>query len=396
MTVSINNATYDTCPICHEDFTNFERKDTKKVVIISCDHFYHMSCLASWFSMNENRRKDLSCCYCTQSSMPKIQYRISITLEALAACFQKIEKNPNFRSDRNVINCLTKLKPLSEALVTLINDVRLTNSSATENVTKFRDWIEANIPIKLRQTAAQVIVEICSGANTLKNLEQQVEHLATLPDNKWPKELEKSGMPVYHSVDGGELFRMRVSKKYLQAATAAYLCERIQNVPIFESHLEEVQRHYDYDSEVLDAIPCAKILQKDFSKLLRDNPISSREEMFLLLEETIKKTNIKDDLKGNTRLIINKFLFRLGALRTLTQEIDRWKNIPAERWPLIIRAIGVYVLDEDNAVKHYEKKDFVRLVNATLSSQKSSNLLKPLLVGIVICFAVKRIFNAIR
>lgn len=396
MTISLNNTTYETCTICGKDFTDIEREDTKKTVTLACDHFYHMNCLSEWFSMNETKGRDLSCCYCTKVSMPKLQPTTSINLETLIDFFESVEKNPIFQSDLAVINCVAKLRSLSESLVELLNGIHLVDqASVTEGVKKTTDWIEANIQRELRQTAAQLIAKMVNGGGTLRTLEQQIEYLARIPYDKWPAAAEKLGIPVYHSVNGELKFRMRVSKQYLQRATAAYLCERMQNSKILEMHLKEIELDYFHDREVLEAIPHARNLQKDFSKLLRDNPISSIEEIFLSLEETIKKRNIKDDVKENVRLIINKFVFRLGALRTLTQEIERWKKIPIESWPLAIRARGVRVLDENNEVKHYEKKDFLELVHPTLPPAKNSGLLTPLLVGVVVCFVAKRIFNSI-
>lgn len=396
MTISLHNSTYETCAICAKDFTDIEREDTKKTVTLACDHFYHMECISEWFSMNETNGRDLACCYCTKVSVPKLQPNTVINGQTLMDFFESVEKNPIFQSDLALITCVTKLRSLSESLIELLNGIHLIDpSNVTEHLKKARDWIEANIETELRQTAAQLIAKMVYGGGTLRTLEQEVEYLARTPYDKWPATAEKLGIPVYHSVNGEQKFRMRVSKQYLERATAAYLYERMQNDKILELELEEIQLEYYYDSEVLEAIPHARNLQRDLSTLLRDNPIPSIEEIFLLIEETIKKTNIKDDVKENVRLIINKSLLRLGALRTCTQEIERWKDIPIESWPLAIQGEGVRVLDENNEVHHYEIEDFLELVHPTSSHARNSGLLTPLLVGVVVCFVAKRIFSSI-
>lgn len=398
MTISkTNNSTYETCPICQIDYTDIEREDTRKVVELACSHFFHMQCIDDWFSRSERDERDLSCGYCSQLSVEKFNPIDSLTLETLTASFEKIKKNPIFNSNPNIINCIEKLRPLSASLIDLINNNPLTDNNSLEGVTKIvEDWIKANLNIELQRTAANIIIELYTGGGALQPLEDQIRHLSRIPYDKWPREIETSGVPVSQKTDSGPV-RMRVSKNYLQRATALGLCDRIQNHKALQSHIEHIKSFYYYDDGVMDAIPHARNLQKDLSRLLKENPISSLEKIFLLLENKIEGMDITDDLKEDTRLIMNKFLFNRPALRTITQEIDRWKKIPVRNWPLFIRGGGIRVLDEDNSVKRYDAEDFKRFVleaGGTLYPPiEKMDIVRTLVIGTVICGIISSLFK---
>lgn len=398
MTISMtNNTTYETCPICAEDYTDIERNDTQKVVQLACTHFFHMECLGSWFSNNEREGLDLSCGYCSQLSMPKYNPINSITLETFAKSLEKLEKNATLETDPKRIPCLTKLRTLSDSLINLLNNLSLIDeSNVQKSVEMVKNWIKSNIDTELQRTAMQIILELSVGGGALKTLDDEVRHLSNLPYNKWPEEIENSGVPVYHKVDG-KLIRMRVSKNYLERAVGHRVCDNIQNRELFENHIQHINSFYYYDNEAMDAIPHARNLQKALSKELKENSICSVEEIFLLIENKIEAMNIKEELKEGTRLIMNKFLFNLPALRTLEQEIDRWKKIPVRNWPSSVKEECVRVLDQYGSVKKYEPKDFIELVlgaGGTLNPPiEKMDIVRGMMVGIVICGIVRGLFK---
>lgn len=46
-----------------------------------------------------------------------------------------------------------------------------------------------------------------------------------------------------------------VSNEYVEQKMAFYLRERLINFPLFDGHLEQLERDYSYDDQVLKAIP---------------------------------------------------------------------------------------------------------------------------------------------
>lgn len=372
MTISTTNTTYENCPICQIDYTDTEREDTKKVVELACTHFFHMQCIGSWFSQNEQDGEDLSCGYCAQTSVQKYTPRGSLTVETLATFFEGIKKNPTFDWNPKVINCIKKLRSLSEPLIELINNNPLDHENKlVELKNKIEDWIKANIDEELQRTAMQIILEIYNGGGALHTLEDQIRHLSRLPYDKWPKVIQRSDVPVYQETESG-IVRMRVSKNYLERAIAPTLCDILQKHETFHHHIENIKSFYNYDRGVRDAIPHAINLQKELSRLVKEKPVSSVEKIFLLLQNTLEGMHITDELKEDCRLIIYSFLFNLPALRTLTEEVDRWKKIPIRDWPPDIRRARIRVLDEYDSLKEYKLEHFIKLVRAaggTLNSR---------------------------
>lgn len=223
MTISTMNTTSEICPICYINYADKEREDTKKVIQLACHHFYHMDCLASWFLIIEANRQDLFCCYCNQFLMPKKQLSNTFTLQTLQASFERIEKNPDFRYDPYLILCLMRFKSLSDSLLDLLNN-DLYPYDIPETIKRCSAWVRDNIEEDLVLIADQLISEIHNGGNALRTLEEEIKHYRRVPYERWPKEIGVLGIPIYHSVNGGTLFRTRISKEYLERAVATYSC----------------------------------------------------------------------------------------------------------------------------------------------------------------------------
>lgn len=201
-----------------------------------------------------------------------------------------------------------------------------------------------------------------TGEDALNTLDNQIQYLSHIPS-----EIKTSSVPVFHKI-GDSLFRMRVSNNYLERATAARMYDKLQNHQQFKYYIKDLKNFYGYDEGVINAIPHARNLLTRLADFLlqEEEPIESRKEIFLLLEDTLKRMDITDDLKEHTRLIIYKFLFNRPALRTLTEEVDRWKKVPVRNWPFFIKGRGgvVRVLEEDGSAKIYKSADFKELVLA--------------------------------
>ena len=120
----------------------YRERRYQKAVELFCTRFFHLECISSWFSSNEMQGLDLSCGYCSQLSIPRYNVIDSITLENLATSFEDLEKNPIFQSDSEVINCLKKLKSLSEPLVNLLNSISIADEGSMQQiVTMIIQWL---------------------------------------------------------------------------------------------------------------------------------------------------------------------------------------------------------------------------------------------------------------
>lgn len=370
MTISINNTSSGACLICHMDYTSMEREDTAKVVELACHHFYHLECLSPWLALNENGRQDLSCCYqCESSLLPKRSQIGIITAEVVEKRFAEIQQNKDFSSRSEAINCLALLKPHSNSIANLLNDITKTQGSE-ESYKRFENWIIANIPEDLRSMACSLSREVLENGKALRSLQQEIRHLATIPTTEWSTEIKEEGIPVYYGKGTNE-FRMRVSSDYLQRATCAYLYESIHNIEEFEGNLAELGKLYDYDQEVLEAIEDTRNLHKTISDTIKEKASLPIGEVLLAINELVKKTQVSENSKRTIPLIINEILFCRGALRTFNEEMDRWTKEPIEKWPAKLKEKGIYYLDKENTVKRINAEDFMGWVKASHRAEKT-------------------------
>lgn len=376
MTISTNNSTYDQCSICFADYLNNEREDTAKVVELACHHFQHIDCVALWFTENEKKGQDLSCGYCTQISMPKKESpRLSI--EGLETYFATIERDPYQGSKEEVIRCVEELRTLSESIVQLLSDMMNCtdlNGLTKTGETKFYDWIRANIQPGLQYIATKIIAGFLSAGNTLRTLREEIKELSYIPTKDWSAIIPEEGVAVYDVASDGTEFRMKVSKDYLQRATKAYIhrkkhaipdLEKIHNLGKFEEHLGYITREYFYDSEVADCVEDVKKLRGNISNLIQSSSSLPTEQLLSLIKEMIINSEVSENSKRTIPLIINEILFDRGALRTLSEEVNRWAKHAMEEWPSEIKE-RVLFLDKDNSVQCCKIKDFEGLVTSAL------------------------------
>lgn len=397
MTISINNISSDACLICHEDYTSGEREDTAKVVELACHHFYHLDCISPWLALNENTGQDLSCCYqCEASLLPKRFHPAIINSEVVEERFAEIEQNPNFGSRPEVINCLAHLKPHSDSIANLLNDIVQTQGSA-DSYERFKDWIVANIQEDFYAMAFLLCAEVIDNGKVLRFLDQEIRYLAALPITKRSTEIKEEGVPVYY----GELpnqFRMRVSKDYLERATCAYLYENIHNIEQFEGNLAVVGEVYAYDQEVLDAIEDARNLHKTISDTIKENASLPIDKIILPIHELMEKTQLSENSKRTIPLIINEILLQRGALRTFNEEIDRWAKEPVEKCPEELKQNGTYYIDRENRVKHLNAEEFIGWVKATYRTKRTfalANEIKTSLIRNTVGFIATQFFNSL-
>lgn len=364
MTISVTNTTNDTCHICHMDYTSIEREDTAKVVELACHHFYHLSCLSPWLSLNEKENRDLSCCYqCEASWVPKRSHPESITAEFVKQRLAEIEQNEEYRSQSEVIHCLAQLKPHCRSIATRLQDIGATQGSK-ESYEKLKNWVIENVQEKLRATACEVINEVVQGAQALRNLEQETRYWATIPLANWSTEMNKEGVSVYYEADHDQC-RMRVSKDYIQRATYAYMYQNIHDIEKFEKNLTELEKRYDYDREVLDAIQDARTLHQTISDTIKKHASLPIDKIILPIEKLINAAQLSETSKRTIPSLIKEILFCRGALRTLNEETDRWKKESIDNWPTKLKEEGIYFFDQNNKVKRLDGETFATWVKAT-------------------------------
>lgn len=397
MTISINNTSSDACLICHADYTNGEREDTAKIVELACHHFYHLDCLSPWFVLNENRGQDLTCCYqCEASLLPKKSQLEIVNVEILEKRFAEIQQNSDFGSQLEVINSLAHLKPHSQSIANLLNDILQTRGSA-DSYEKFKDWIVANIQKDFYSMAFLLCGEVIDNGKVLRCLEQEIRRLAALPITERSTEIKEEGVPVYYGKRPNE-FRMRVSKDYLERATCAYLYENIHNIKRFEGNLAAVGEVYDYDQEVLDAIEDARNLHKSISDTIKENASLPIDKIILPIHELMEKTELSETSKRTIPLIINEILLQRGALRTFDEEIDRWAKEPVEKCPETLKQNGTYYINKENRVKHLNAEQFMGWVKATYRTKRTlalANEIKTSLIRNTVGFVATQIFNSL-
>lgn len=383
MTISTNNSTYDKCSICFADYINNEREDTAKVVELACHHFQHIDCVALWFTENEKKGQDLSCGYCTQISMPKKESP-QLSIEGLKTYFSKIERDPYQGSKGEVIRCLEELRTLSESILQLLSDIMTSTDSnclTKTGETKFYHWIQANIQPGSQYIAVKLIADFLIGANTLRTLREEIKELSSIPTKDWSAIIPEEGVAVYDVASDGTEFRMKVSKDYLQRATKAYIhrkkhaipdLDKIHNLGKFEEHLGYITRKYFYDSEVTDCFEDVKKLRANISNVIQSNSFLPTEKLLSLIKEMIINSEVSENSKRTIPLIINEILFDRGALRTLSEEVNRWAKHAMEEWPSQIKE-GILFLGKDNSVQCCEIKDFEGLVTSALQFDKIHN-----------------------
>lgn len=397
MTISLNNSTYETCPICYGDYTNSEREDTDKVVELACHHFQHIDCVANWFTENENNNRDLSCGYCNQILMPKRE-PLHLTLEGLEAYFSRIERDPYQGSNREVIRCLEELRPRSESILNLLMNIISLNQLTETGKTEFRNWLLTNIQPQLRYISGKIIGEFLNRGGALRTLREEIRDLSYISPKNWF--IPEEGIAVLNCTSDGVEFRMKVSKEYFERAAKAYIYrkkhnipdfDRIHNLAKFEESLGYITRKYSYDSKVVGCFQDAKKLRENISKLIQSNCSLPTEEIVALIKEMIITSGVSDNLKTTIPLIINEILFDRGALRTLSEEVDRWKKEAVEKWPSTFRENGIEFLDKDNLVQYCNIKYFKELVNSKLVNDRVSSITKLFFAGVVAGLVVRNI-----
>lgn len=396
MTISSINVTAGVCPICHEDYTVKEKADTAKVVELACHHFYHLDCLSPWFALNESRGQNLACCYqCERSSVLKRSHLRVITSETVKRRLAEIKENPDFGSQSEVLYCLAQLEPHANSIANLLNDL-IETSNSDASFERFENWIIANVQEELRPIACLLIREVLEKAHTLRSLQQEISHLAAIPMTKWSTAIKEEGVPVYYG-EGNNEFRMRVSKDYIQRATCAYLYEDIHNAEKFANNLAVLEQIYDYDQEVLKAIQDTRNFHTAISDTIKEHLSLPIDRVILCLNELIEKTKLNENSKQIIPLIINEIFFQRGALRTLDQEIDRWKKEPIETWPAQIKEQGIHCLDHTNAVMHIDGEKFMGWIKANRRAEQTLAIASEIITSVVtntVAFIATQIFHS--
>lgn len=398
MTVSINNSTYDNCPICGEEYSVDPRTDTQKIVELSCHHFFHMDCISDWFYSKQKEGQDLTCGYCTQLSIPKMHIRNSFTQTDLTDFFAQIKQDAVSLRNHDLIDCVEHLKPHLTSLLNTLNDfVPIQQENAIiENSNRIDNWVKGTVEKKFQGMACHLIKQLYVGSTVVSPLQEEVVHLAKIPYSQWPEKAERNGFSVLHFLNDGKWVKISVSKQHMEREVISYLSERIKKDILFESILDIIRSDYSYDELVIQAIPYAKNVQKEFSELLQQKSFSSREEMLLSLQESIHKLPIKEDIKETVSFIVYKFLFRRGALRTLPQEIKRWEKKSIDQLPQHIRSKGVRVWQEDNETKTHNVKNFIELLPSHRFHKIRSYTEGAVFSAIVIGIVAQCIFNKLR
>lgn len=401
MTISLHNSTYETCPICCEDYADGEREDTAKVVELACHHFQHIECTSLWFRESEKKGVDLTCGYCTQVSMPKRE-SLHFTPECLEAHFSRIERDPYQGSKAKVIHCLKELRSRSESILDLLSNIIGPNGLTETGETEFLNWIKANIQPQSRYIVCKVLAEFLTGGGMLKTMREEIRELSYIPTERWSAIIPEEGVAVCTVTSDGAEFRMKVSKDYLQRVAKDYVYrkkynipdfDRIHNLGKFKESLGYITEKYHYDPEVSGCFQDAQNLREDISNLIQSNSALSTEGILSLIKEMVGKSKVSDSSKRTIPLLINEILFDRGALRTLSQEINRWTRVPIEEWPVEMKEEGVYFLDEDNSVQHCKIKDFEERVTSQLRSDRTSSIAKVVFVGITAGIAIRNILG---
>ena len=333
------------------------------------------------------------------SWLPKSSHAEEINSDVVKKCFTEIQKNPDFESRSEVINCLTLLEPHCDAIANLLDDIIKTQGSE-RSYENLNDWIIDNVHEDLRSMTCLLINEVLQGGHALRDLESEIRHLATIPIIEWSTEIPDQGVPVYYK-DGTDECRMRVSKDYLQRATFAYLYENILNTEKFEENLTEIENLYCYDQEILDCIQDAKDLQKPISDRIKENTTLPRDKMVLSITQLVNKTQLSENSKRTIPLIINEILLQRGALRTFNQEIERWRKEPIETWPTQVKEQGVRYLNKEDVLRFLPTEKLTQWVNAYNSSRwtldmadRIYNSTKPVLLTAAVGFIATKILNS--
>lgn len=411
MTLSIrnptDNITYDTCAICQENCTDVEKYNTKKIVELACHHFYHMNCINHWFAQNCGKLEYLSC-HCKQFSIKKRLSRDFLTPKMVITFLEEVKQDPNYQTDKNVMNCIVELHRLIEPLVALLKDM---NSFQDLRRHKYETWIKNNIDTRLQKTADILIKKLFRGFDVAADLQERVNYLSHVPYEKWPMDTEKLGVPVYWIVDK-KYVTTSVSKDYLDRAVAVVLRERLQNAEEFDFFLMRSRRDYKHDWQVIEALPYLEELRETFSEALREKPLASKEEILSLLEKKkgeIELDEFDDHLRKTIGLLMDQFLFDRIAVRTLAQEKKRWRK-EFLRDPSIIQTLNekdptnlrplVRVLNEKDPTT-YDIKNLEQLVSTEDSdsdeNEKIHNAIYNILVVSGLVFlATKSIYNWVK
>ncbi|MGL4347967.1 MAG: RING finger domain-containing protein [Chlamydiales bacterium] len=365
MTISVNT-TMGTCPICIEDYDIDERYDTDEVIELACHHFHHRDCIERWLSTNESNLRNLTCAYCTQITMPKsisLDYYSPQVCENyyseknLRAHFLKIEQDPYQTS--TVVRAVKEMIPHCNHILNLLKG----------HIPELYIWIEKNISKELESLAANILLDFHMREGTFETLEQQKRNLSYIPREEWSTRIPNRGIAVKDYTSDGKPFRMRVSKDYLEKVTENYIYNREHNIPNFNrihhlgkftESLRRIENIYSYDPEVLDCLEDVRSLRKEISDLIQINNSLPMEEILSLIKEMVINSQLIDSRKRVVLLVINGILFDHGALRTLTEEVDRWKKEPIGNWPTEIEQGGPIFLHRGKLTS-CNSKDFKQL-----------------------------------
>lgn len=370
MTTSVTNSTSEICLICHAEYNQGEKEDTDKVIELACHHFQHRDCIAPWFVQNETQERDITCAYCNQISMPKRE-SINLTVECLQAYFCKIEKDPHHGSSPVVRRSLEQLRPLSESILNLINNIL--NESHQSYETEFRNWLKDNITIELRYMSAKIIGEFLNRGGALKTLREEIKDLSYMPPEDWCRVVPEEGVPVIDYARDGKEFRLKVSKDYFERATKAYIHRKKHNIPNFytihdfgrfQESVRGIISTNKGDSEVFSSCNDLANIREDISNLILSNCSLPPEKILSVINEMIMNSELSQISKKTLPLLINQIVFERDALRTLSEQINRWKKEPNEKWPSRFKENGIYVLNEDNSEERYGIKDFEKFVTS--------------------------------
>lgn len=381
MTIFSNTSIPTNCSFCSVSYEKGELKDTDKVVELACHHFYHKGCIASLFREDKKNKKDLTCRICYQISIPKSEPANpdTFSLENLKVYFSNCRKDPYYRLQPEYLDALDELESRIDSAATLLGTmISLLLSSPTNKATaqiSLRNWIHANIPPHLQHFSAKILTNAIAQDKVLRTLQEEISYLSLMDLKCRPLMVPKEGVPVSDYTKKGKLFDMRVSRDYILRATADYQYRQKHNIPDFDNihnpgkfkkSLRSIMNKYAYDIEVSHGCRDVEKLRGELSNVILKNSSLPNERIIFLIDQVLQNSELSPLSTSTVSLIIQEILFNRGALRTLSQEVTRWRTIPIDQWPSDLRENGgINYIDEDNLLQFCDLKDFEKRVART-------------------------------